>query len=450
MNHDYKRKYGPRLARYLQVSALMVFVFFLTTPGHSQDRRTPVVKAIEKAGPAVVNIRTEQIIKRRSSPFFGFSDPFFDDFFRDFFTPQQSYKTQSLGSGVIIDSRGYILTNAHVIEKASKIFVALPDSKKELEAELVGKEERIDLAVLKVSEDKVLPHIEPFHANDLLVGETVIAIGNPLGLGHSVTTGVVSAPRRRIPVGDNSFSVFIQTDALINPGNSGGPLLNINGELIGINTAIARQAQGIGFSIPIDNVKRVLDDLIKHGKVRRAYLGIMAGPVGKIFNNEMGKQGVLIKEVEPKSPAAKAGIRYGDVILEMDNTPVATPAEFRSLLATYSPRNTLNLQILRGFKTQIITVSLAEIPRDYALKYAKNLFGFTVKNNRSGLAIKKVIDGSAADKVGIKSGDIVAEVEGKTIEKLEEYEQIIADFIGQEPLRFLILRGSRGYYIDLP
>lgn len=452
MRHNCKHKKNtyPRLAIGFRISALLVFLFFLTIPAHSQDRRTPIVKAIEKAGPAVVNIRTEQVIKRRSSPFFGFSDPFFDDFFRDFFTPQQSYKTQSLGSGVIIDSRGYILTNAHVIEKASKIFVALPDSKKELEAELIGKEERIDLAVLKISEDKGLPHITLFRADDLMVGETVIAIGNPLGLGHSVTTGVVSAPRRRIPVGDNSFSVFIQTDALINPGNSGGPLLNINGELIGINTAIAKQAQGIGFAIPIDNVKRVLDDLIKYGKVRRAYLGIIPGSVGKIFNNEMGNQGVLIKEVEPKSPAASAGIRYGDVILEMDNTPVATPAEFRSLLATYSPGNMLNLKLFRGFKTQVVTVNLSEIPKDYALKYAKNLLGFTVKNSRSGLAVQKVTDGSAADKVGIKPGDIVAEVEGKTIEKLEDYKQVISDLVGQEPIRFLILRGNRGYYIDLP
>lgn len=452
MSNDSKqtKNYTLRLASYIQASALLIFLFSLTTVAYSQDRRTPVVKAIEKAGPAVVNIRTEQVIKRRTSPFFGFSDPFFDDFFRDFFTPQQTYKTQSLGSGVIIDSRGYILTNAHVIEKASKIFVALPDSKKELEAELIGKEGRIDLAVLKVSEDKSLPHIEPFHADDLLVGETVIAIGNPLGLGHSVTTGVVSAPRRRIPVGNNSFSVFIQTDALINPGNSGGPLLNINGELIGINTAIAKQAQGIGFAIPIDNVKRVLDDLIKHGKVRRAYLGIISGSVGKIFTTEMGKQGVLIKEVESNSPAAKAGILYGDVILEVDSTPVATPAEFRSLLATYSPENSLDLKLLRGFKTEVITVNLSEIPKDYALKYAKKLFGFTVKNSRSGLAVKKVIDGSAADKVGIKSGDIVAEVEGKKIEKQEDYKQIIADLIGQEPLRFLILRGNRGYYVDLP
>ena len=211
---------------YLLLSALFI-ACLQTGSAMSYSRRTPVVEAVEKVGSAVVNIRTERIVKRRSA-FFGFNDPFFDQFFRDL-APPQVYKTQSLGSGVIIDPKGYILTNAHVIQKASRIFVALPDSRKELEAELVGKAERVDLAVLKILEEREYPSLSPGSSSDLLVGETVIAIGNPLGLGHSVTTGVVSAPRRRIPMADKSFSVFIQTDALINPGNSGGPLLNING-----------------------------------------------------------------------------------------------------------------------------------------------------------------------------------------------------------------------------
>lgn len=429
----------------------MLLLFFLaaTLPAHSHDRRTPVVEAVEKAGSAVVNIRTEQVVKRQASPFFGFADPFFEDFFRDL-APQRTFKTQSLGSGVIIDPRGYILTNSHVIEKASKIYVALPGSQKEQEAKLIGQEERIDLAVLKISGSGNLPYLSPGRADDLLVGETVIAIGNPLGLGHSVTTGVVSAQRRRIPMGDNLFSVFIQTDALINPGNSGGPLLNINGELIGINTAIAKQAQGIGFAIPMDTAKRVLSDLVEHGRVRKVYLGIIPAPVGKTFNNEMGKQGVLIKEVEPKSPAAKADIRFGDVILEMDDTPVATPSEYRSLLETYTPENSLRLKLLRGFKTMEVAVSLSEIPQNYGVRYAAKIFGFTVKDNRSGVTVKEITDDSAADKVGIRPGDIVAEVEGKTVEKVEDYARIITESIGREPLRFLIFRGNRGYYIDLP
>ena len=251
----------------------MLLSFLWTNCLPAADRHSAVVEVVQKAGPAVVNIRTEQVVRRSGgSPFFGFSDPFFEEFFQNMMPPQ-TYKTQALGSGVIIDAKGSILTNAHVIEKASKIYVALPDSSEELEATLVGKAAYIDLAVLKIEGNKVYPYLKPGKSDDLLIGETVVAIGNPLGLGHSVTTGVVSAGIRRIPMEDKIFSVFIQTDALINPGNSGGPLININGELIGINTAIARQAQGIGFAIPIDSVKRVLPDLLDRGELRHPYHG---------------------------------------------------------------------------------------------------------------------------------------------------------------------------------
>ena len=178
-------------------------ILLYSQPAAAVDRRTPVVEAIAKAGPAVVNIRTEKVIKRRAaSSLFGFNDPFFEEFFRGF-SPPRTFKTQSLGSGVIIDPHGYVLTNAHVIEKASKIYVALPDSPKELEATLVGQTERLDIAVLKINSDRTFPHLAPGRSDDLLIGETVIAIGNPLGLGHSVTTGIVSAQRRRIPIADN-------------------------------------------------------------------------------------------------------------------------------------------------------------------------------------------------------------------------------------------------------
>jgi len=221
---------------YIRNLLLVSLLGLCVTDVVAHDRRTAVVETVAEAGPAVVNIRTEQIVQRRSSPFFGFGDSFFDEFFNQF-APSRSYRTQALGSGAIIDPRGILVTNAHVVEKASKIYVALPGERKEREAVLVGIDPATDLAVIKVEAESPLPYLEFAAADDLLLGETVIAIGNPLGLENSVTTGVISAPRRRLPDGDGGVSVFIQTDALINPGNSGGPLLDINGRLIGINTA---------------------------------------------------------------------------------------------------------------------------------------------------------------------------------------------------------------------
>ena len=428
-----------------------ILLFIQASPARSavHPRRTPVVEAVEKAGPSVVNIRTEQIVERRSSPFFGFSDPFFQEFFRDL-APPRTYTTQALGSGVIVDPRGFILTNAHVIQKASRIYAALPGRDKELEAVLVGVDDRIDLAVLKIENGEDLPYLTPGRSEDIMVGETVIAIGNPLGLGHSITTGIVSAPRRHISLGEGNFTVFIQTDALINPGNSGGPLLNINGELIGINTAIARRAQGIGFAIPIDTVKRVLGDLMEFGSVRRAFLGIVPASVGEIFTRTRGRGGVLVDHVEPDSPALAAGLRFGDVILSMDSEVVTSPAEFSSILGTYIPGGTVRLGLLRGTETLELTVSLTAVPEDYGLRYGERLFGLVVTEGREGVEVERIIGGSPADEVGIKAGDIVAEMDGERLKTVADYTRLTEGLIGREPVRLLIVRGNRGYYVDLP
>jgi serine protease Do len=436
------------LIRFIALLSVLLLSFAFSCQA-THERRSAVVEAVDKAGPAVVNIRTEQIVKRRSSPFFGFADPFFEEFFRDL-APPRIYRTQSLGSGVIIDPRGYILTNAHVIEKASKIYAALPHRKKELEAKLVGLDERIDLAVIKIEGRQTFPFLPPARSDDLMVGETVVAIGNPLGLGHSITTGVVSAPRRRIPMGEGIFSVFIQTDALINPGNSGGPLININGELIGINTAIARQAQGIGFAIPIDTVKRVLSDLMEFGCVRRAFLGVISGPVGQAFTKARGEGGVLVDALETGSPAAVAGLKVGDVILALDDILVASPAEFLSLLRTYTPEDLVRVSLLRGTELREVAVRLDAIPKGYGLKYGERVFGLAVVDTKEGIIVSAITPGSAADKAGIRSGDLVAELAGERLKNAEDYARVIESQIGQEPLRFLIVRGSRGYYVDLP
>ncbi|MDH4321287.1 MAG: trypsin-like peptidase domain-containing protein [Desulfobulbaceae bacterium] len=434
--------------RFKCLPAILIALLLLPGLSHGQDRRSPVVLAVAKAGPAVVNIRTEQIVKRRSTPFFGFSDPFFDQFFNDL-GPTRTFKTQALGSGAIIDPRGYVVTNAHVIDKASRIFVALPNQRKELEASLVGKAERLDLAVLKINSAGTYPALPPARSDDLLPGETVIAIGNPLGLGHSITTGIVSAPRRRIAIDASQTSFFIQTDALINPGNSGGPLLNINGELIGINTAIIQQAQGIGFSIPIDVVKRVLPSLINQGKLTPAFLGVSVEELGKQAAADIGG-GVLLREPEQGSPAEKVGLRLGDVLTAIDENPVLTVGDFYSILETYVRGNRLRLTILRGFDTLTVQATLAEIPKDYGLKHGEQLFGFSVREKREQVVVDRVQRDSAAQKSGIERGDLIAEVAGEKITTMADYNDAIVNNLGREPLRFLIVRDRRGYYVDLP
>ncbi|GAB6082192.1 trypsin-like peptidase domain-containing protein [Desulfuromonas carbonis] len=413
------------------------------------ERRSPVVAAIEKAGPAVVNIRTEQIVKRRRAPVFGFGDSIFDEFFRSFAAPQV-YKTQSLGSGVIVDRRGYVLTNAHVIEQASKIFVAVPGQTRELAGELVGSDERLDLAVVRIQGEGDFPFLAPGRSDDLLLGETVIAIGNPLGLGHSVTTGVVSAASRRLPMDDGVVGHFIQTDALINPGNSGGPLLNINGELIGINTAIARQAQGIGFSIPIDLARRVAGDLIKHGQRRPVWLGLLPGSVNVALTRSRGAGGVLVTEVDPGSPAAKAGVELADVILGIDGLEVESPAEMLQLLSSYTPEDQLRLRLLRGDQEQEVTVVLAPLPPEYGLRYVERIFGFRVREGSRGLVIAAVTAGSPAQQAGLQVGDVVAEVGGQRFSGAREFGAYFEAHLGELPQSFLFGRGDRGAYIDLP
>jgi len=416
---------------------------------HEISRRSAVVEVVETVAPAVVNIRTEQIVHRRSSPIFGFGDDFFDSFFRGYSLPRV-YKTQSLGSGVIIDPRGYVLTNAHVVEQASKIYVAIAGEKREIEATLVGLQERLDLAVLKINAKATFSAVKLGRSDDLLLGETVIAIGNPLGLGSSVTTGVVSSVRRRVELGDNLVGHFLQTDALINPGNSGGPLLNINGELIGINTAIASQAQGIGFAIPIDLAKGVAGDLIRYGQLRRPWLGVLPGTVGRAMVEARGGGGALVTEVDADSPADKAGLQIADVILSIDDTELETPEELMQLLDAYTPENSLRLRLLRGTRELEVTVHLLPLPADYGLSYAQRVFGFVLGDSDNGPVIRQILSGSPAEKVGLHNGDRLLEVEGVEVKSRAEADRQFTTHYGRLPLGMLIARGNRAYGLTLP
>lgn len=439
-----------RVARRTCKSLLLTTLFMLVAlPSLAYERRSAVVDTVAEAGPAVVNIRTEQIVQRRSSPFFGFGDSFFNDFFRQF-SQTRSYRTQALGSGAIIDSRGYLVTNAHVVEKASKIFVALSGERQEREATLIGLDPGTDLAVIKLDAERELPSLAFADYDDLLLGETVIAIGNPLGLENSVTTGVVSAPRRRMPDGQGGVAVFIQTDALINPGNSGGPLLDINGRLIGINTAIAEQAQGIGFAIPVKVVRRVVADLISYGRRRSGYTGILPGEVSRTMVRSRGAGGALVTEIDLGSPAAEAGIHLADVILEVDRVQIDSASEYLALLRTYPPGSNILLTLLRGEEEMHKTLSLAELPAGYAMSYLERIFGLLVEEDRQGLVIVKVLPRSLAAQIELRPGDRITELEGSRVDNLQALSARVEETLGRLPLRFTLFRGQRGYLVEMP
>lgn len=331
---------------------------------------TDIPNTVEKVSNAVVYIETT--VERKSSPDPFFDDPFFRYFFGDSFSFKQAPKvSQGIGSGFIINPEGYIITNEHVISNATKINVTVSGFEKPFKATVVGKDSDLDLAVLKIKPSKKLPHIKLGNSDKMRVGEWVIAIGNPYRLDHTVTVGVVSAKGRPVTIPDQStgkkrlFKDLIQTDAAINPGNSGGPLISLNGEVIGINTAINAQAQGIGFAIPINTAKEVLDELIKNGSVTRPYIGVVIQDVTKDladYLNLKEPKGAIIGDVSPDGPAEKAGLMRGDVILKINNKEIKTSNDVSNFVSKTKVNQKLVLLILRNGKTQFVSVKVGKRP----------------------------------------------------------------------------------------
>ncbi|MEW6201497.1 MAG: trypsin-like peptidase domain-containing protein, partial [bacterium] len=293
------------------------------------------VELSEKVKPSVVNISTTKTIEHPRTPFGnedtfpGFPD---DDFFKPFF-PQGPMKTQSLGSGFVIDERGYIATNAHVVIQADEIQVNLLDGGT-YKGKVIGTDTKTDLAVIKIEADKKLPVLKFSDSDELKVGEWVMAVGNPFGLAHTVTAGIISAKDRQI--GQGPYDDFIQTDASINPGNSGGPLVNLRGEVVGVNTAINPAGQGIGFAVPANIGRHVFNELIEHGKVTRGWLGIGIQKLTEELAEQLGvkdKKGVVVSGLLEDSPAGKAGVRQGDVIVEFDGKKVETMQQLQQFVA---------------------------------------------------------------------------------------------------------------------
>src|SRR2546427_2054699 len=414
-------------------------------------RRSLVGEAVEKASPAVVNVSTEKIVEQRRSPFPYPQDPFFEEFFRDFIAPRpRRFKTTSLGSGVIVAADGTIMTNVHVIERASRIHVTLADQR-EFDATLVGADADADIAIVRVKAGDDLPHIPFGSAADLMIGETVIAIGNPFGLSHTVTTGVVSAVGRSLRDEERTYTDFIQTDASINPGNSGGPLLDIKGELVGINTAIYGKAQGIGFAIPVDRAQRVMKDLVSYGEVRHAGVGLVAQTLPPALAQPSGvRRGGVGAQVEPKTPAEAAGIARGDAVTKVDGREVASREEFEQRIEDHAEGDRLTLTLRREGRDEDVRLAAATFPTARADELAWQLLGLQAAGAEDGLVVSRVRPGSPAARIGVQRGDRLLGIGGTPLRSVAELRRKMIEVRSARSVLLSVGRGPYQYNVNVP
>jgi Do/DeqQ family serine protease len=444
----------------------MVLLFKPLAAGADNLRESAVVRAVRKVSAAVVNISTAFEARTRTNPFSGLGSPFFDEFFKDFFDPRFERRQQStsLGSGVIIDGeRGLILTNAHVIQRSGTVKVVLQDER-EYEARIVGADPESDLAVLKIEPREKLPSIAMGNSDDLMIGEAVIAIGNPFGFSHTVTTGVISALNRSIRTDDRVFQDFIQIDASINPGNSGGPLLNINGELIGINTAIYAKAQGIGFAIPIGKARRIVSDLIQFGEVKPVWIGVVVQELDEKIARYLdytGRKGVLVNAVEPESPAQRAGMREGDILVAIGRKKISGLDDYWAASQAVTAGDTLEIQVWRTGRTQTMRVKPEEFPLEHADKLAWSMLGvkveeLTPKNRRQfriairdGVVIAEIKENSYLARIGARPGDVIRQLDDTGTPTREEFRKALIKSRQKNTLVLLIQRGEQGYYVTV-
>ncbi|HLM45676.1 MAG TPA: trypsin-like peptidase domain-containing protein, partial [Myxococcaceae bacterium] len=409
-------------------------------------RRNEIVEVVQKVSPAVVFIGTESEVE---SPFRGRRSPL-EEFFGA--PPQQRQRQQGLGSGVIVDPSGIIITNDHVIRGASAIHVVLADGR-ELEAEVIGSDANNDLAVLKVSSKQALPAAKLGTSADLMIGETVIAIGSPFGLSKTVTSGVVSATGRTFKADGRTYNDFLQTDAAINPGNSGGPLLNVDGDVIGINTAIFASAQGIGFAIPADKVRRIVDELTRFGKVRPAWVGLETQDLSPRLSRQLGwdrTYGVVVSDVEPGSPADQAGIRRGDVLAEMGGSRISDSEDYVTRARGYPARAAFPLVLFREGAQRTVQVTPVEFPPQLIEALAWNRLGLRVKPVRGAMAVQSVRPGSAADEVGLEPGDVILRVNNQPVAEPVAFQDALLAARGSRSVAMVVQRGRYRYHVPLP
>jgi Do/DeqQ family serine protease len=415
-------------------------------PTVSASRRTPVVVVAHNVAPSVVNIQTEATIQRRQV------DPFFDPF--GFFGGQtRSYTAQSLGSGFVWSADGIIVTNNHVVEGASRISVMFSDGT-QLAAKLIGVDPDSDLAVLRVDAKKLTP--APIGtSSDLLIGETVVAVGNPFGLSGSVTTGVVSALGRSVPSKEEgrTFTDFIQTDASINPGNSGGPLLNIEGKVIGINVAIYAQAQGIGFAIPVDRAKKVIQDLLRYGQVHSAWIGAVTATLTPEEAKRLGTKashGALVARVFAGSPAQAGGLRAGDVITSVNGRAIDSREAFSTATATLAGGQPIDLAIVREGSSSHISVRPTDPPTNLGLRVLSEIAGLQVENNGGNVVISDVNPGSRGASVGLQSGDVIVGVNGTEVRSSADLNNELTKAVERSSIVLSVARGRYIYNLTFP
>lgn len=436
-------------------------------PAAAGMRMLPVdiPQLFKEVSPAVVNISSTQVVKtnrpRVRNPS-GQQDPF-DEFFNNFFgrMPKEQ-KRRSLGSGFIVSPDGYILTNNHVVEKADEVTVTLLD-KEEFKAKVVGTDPKTDIALIKIDAKKKFTYVELGDSDKLDVGEWVVAIGNPFGLGHTVTAGIVSAKGRII--GSGPYDDFIQTDASINPGNSGGPLFNLKGEVVGINTAIVQGGQGIGFATPIRLAKSILGQLKEKGKVTRGWLGVYIQRLTPEAAENLGisgRRGALVSDVTSGGPAEKAGIRSGDVIVAFNGKEIRDEHDLPQAVASMTPGKTVDMRLLRDGKEMTIAVTITEMEGEVAKpagghELSKNL-GLTVQDitpeiaqrleieNTKGVVVTGVEDGSPAEDAGFNVGDILRVIlrqnKRNPVTNAAEFAKLVKKFESDKTILFLVERGD--------
>ncbi|SRR5579884_3256449 len=426
-------------------------------------------KLVKRLKPAVVNISTTSVVHDTEffsppSPHGGGDDPF-EEFFKRFFgdIPQREYKQKGLGSGFVISEDGYIITNNHVVEKAEDIEVILENGEK-YKTRVVGTDPKTDLALLKIEPKGKLSKVTLGDSDRLQIGDWVVAIGNPFGLGHTVTAGIVSAKGRVIGFGD--YDDFIQTDAPINPGNSGGPLFNLNGEVVGVTSAILARAQGIGFAIPVNLAKDIIEQLKDGGKVVRGWLGVQVQELTPEIAETMklpDLKGALVSDISIGSPADKAGIKRGDIILEFNGHKIDNNEELPRMVAMTRPGTYVKIKALRDGGEKSFSVRLGALSsKDSNMEQGQNLdskLGLTVGKltpeiaNKlgieEGVIITKVESGSLADESGFRSGDVILEINRKRITTPEDYKNIAGSLKRGQTALFLIRRAEVTLYIAM-
>ena len=456
-----------------KIIAVVLAVGLLTAAGLQAAKTPPRMipdnfsELAEQVGPAVVNIQVEKEVKNEGLQRRFEGIPFGDERFKDFFgkqMPPQDRRQAGIGTGFIIDQNGYIITNNHVVEDADRIKVKLNDER-EFDAKVIGRDPQTDLALIKIDAKSDLPVASLGRSADLKVGEWVVAVGSPFGLEQTVTAGIVSAKGRVI--GSGPYDDFIQTDASINPGNSGGPLLNLNGEVVGINTAIIAQGQGIGFAIPIDLATKIVAQLKDNGEVTRGWLGVniqdLKGDLAEYYGAK-NSEGVLVTEVVPGNPAEKAGIRAKDVITAVDGERVRNSRELTAKAATLPVGETTQITVLRDGREKTIDVKVAKRPLtvadagkpqvekegEYGLQVADltpELAQRLKTNRQTGVVVINVRPDSKAAKAGVQQGDLILEVNRHSVSSTGDLKQLLAKSKSGDGVSLLVQRSNAGMMV---